>query len=76
MEGELLGGKGLGAGGHAHLPLASEVGGLLEPTWPLLPFPCPVDFQGRPACPVPSRGGDLGGGMGWGHKGFTFSTKQ
>ena len=67
VKGEFLGGKGVGVGGQAHPPLASEGGGPpgahLATT--LLP-PCPVDFQGRPACPVPTWGGNLGGGMGKG----------
>lgn len=66
MKGEFLGGKGMGAGGQAHPARASEGGGppgaRLATT--LLP-PCPVDVQGRPACPVPTWGGSLGGGA-WG----------
>lgn len=53
----------MGAGGQAHPARASEGGGppgaRLATT--LLP-PCPVDVQGRPACPVPTWGGSLGGG--------------
>lgn len=32
----------------------------------ILLFPCPVDFHVHPASPVPSRVGDLGGGVGGG----------
>lgn len=76
MEGELLGGKGVGAGGQAHPSLASEVGASQGPLATVLLFPCPVDFQVRPASLSPPEVGTLEGHEGEGHKGFTFSTKQ
>lgn len=65
-----------GVGGQDYTALASEVGGLLVGALghsPLISLPC--GSARPPGLPVPSWGGESGG-MGWGYKGFTFSTKQ
>lgn len=76
-DGDCVGGAPRRRGGAGAEPTGPGLWSRWPPsrgTWPLLLIPCSVDFQGRRPT-VPSRVG-IEWGLGWDHRGFTFSTKQ